>query len=190
MGHRHVAILMTDRPRQHNPIATRLAGLQQAFREVTGARLELVALEDQSRPDGGIAMVHKHGSPPYNIFLIGRQLAEKFLEARPRPTALVATDETIAHVTLGVFHARGIRVPDHVSLACYGGSYLSEYGAVPLTCVQQPVDDMARSALDLLLAPVLNKPTVKPELRLLPPRLILRASVASLTAGRLKEVVT
>jgi LacI family transcriptional regulator len=154
--------------------------LEDAVRQVAEARLQLVYLEEEELPVGGHAVVQMQGSPASNDLLTAERLADRFLQLAPRPTAAVVSDESGAHVVMGILRKHGIRVPEDLSMACFGATFLSEYGAVPLTTVEQPLREMARNAVDLVIRQVDPASQPQPEARILPARLIQRNSVAHL----------
>ncbi|MBI4027979.1 MAG: LacI family DNA-binding transcriptional regulator [Verrucomicrobia bacterium] len=188
MGHRRIAFLTPERPLRSSSIGMRLAGLYSALREQPDATLQVVHLDEDERPDGGVAQVEQRGFPAQNSFLVGQRLAARFLELSPRPTAAITPDETMAHVLLASLSAAGLRVPDDVSLACYDGTHLSEFGGVPLTCVKQPIEKMARNLVDLAACPppgngatpAPNGRGHRPQTCVLQPTLIQRASIKRL----------
>lgn len=186
MGHRRIAILLPEKPAgSRGPIGMRVAGLREAIGQSPDGRLHLVLLDDENRPDGGRQFVLQHGSTVATSLQICRRLVEKFLALDPLPTALVTTDEPSALVALGMLHAQGMRVPEDLSVACYGGSLFSEHGAIPLTLVEQPLREIARVALQMVWTPRAATAAEKPEVRLLPSRLVVRKSVAPpATEGR------
>ncbi|MBI4026688.1 MAG: LacI family DNA-binding transcriptional regulator [Verrucomicrobia bacterium] len=193
MGHRHIALLVPARrptgtlpaPGQAgaNLVADRkdrVKGLQEALGLAPGARLEVIYLDDCNGMD--VAMANTFGIE--GNFLLAQQLAERFLELAPRPTAAVASNEAVAHGLLASFYARGCRVPDEVSVACYDGTFLSEYGAVPLTCVKQPLQEMARNLVELAIDTRSQGGHRKPEIRILQPTLALRRSVVRVQVNK------
>ena len=111
---------------------------------------------------------------------MAQRLSERFLELDPLPTAVITTDESTAHVLLAHFNVKHIRVPSDVSMACYGGTFLSEFGPVPLTCVAQPFEPMAHHLIDLVASAQTGKARNGYDVRLLPPKLLIRNSVARL----------
>lgn len=178
MGHRHIAILLPEKPvGSRGPLGMRVAGLREAIHQSPEGRLHPVVLDDANRPDGGRQFVLQHGSTVSTSLQICRELVKKFLALDPRPTALVTTDEPTALVALGMLHAQGLRVPEDLSVACYGGSLFSEHGAIPLTIVEQPLRELARVALQMVLTSRAAATAEQPEVRLLPSRLVVRKSV-------------
>ena len=74
------------------------------------------------------------------------------LLALPEPTTAVfaASDEMAAGVLTSA-HARGLRLPEDLSVVGFGDDALAGYVWPPLTTIRQPVREMGRLAADLLL---------------------------------------
>jgi LacI family transcriptional regulator len=73
------------------------------------------------------------------------------------PTAIFASNDRIA---IGASHAirdRGLRVPEDISVVGVDDIEVSEYLNPPLTTVHQPIEDMARAGIDLLLRLLRNE---------------------------------
>lgn len=70
---------------------------------------------------------------------------------RPRPTALFVSSDIQA---IGVMHAceaLGLAVPDDVAIVSVDGTRIGEYARPSLTSLRQPVDEIAKTAVDELL---------------------------------------
>jgi DNA-binding LacI/PurR family transcriptional regulator len=67
------------------------------------------------------------------------------------PTALVCPDENVAAVALQILAERGMRVPQHISLAAFGDTpRLAEALTPPLTVIRQPTAQIAKAAIQAL----------------------------------------
>jgi LacI family transcriptional regulator len=81
----------------------------------------------------------------------GAEAARAILGSEVRPTAIVAAD---ANEGLGVWHelhARGIRVPEDVSLIAIHKLPAEDYRIPALTCVEMPLQPLGRRAAELVL---------------------------------------
>jgi LacI family transcriptional regulator len=81
----------------------------------------------------------------------GAEAAATILESPDRPTAIVAAD---ANEGLGVWHelhARGLRVPEDVSLIAIHKLPAEEYRMPPMTCVEMPLRELGRRAAEVVL---------------------------------------
>ncbi|MDX7989046.1 LacI family transcriptional regulator [Xenorhabdus sp. 12] len=67
-----------------------------------------------------------------------------------RPRALFATNELQAFGCLRALAEHGIAVPDDIALVCFNATQQSLFNVPSLTAVRQPVDKMARTAIEIL----------------------------------------
>jgi LacI family transcriptional regulator len=82
----------------------------------------------------------------------GYEVARRILAGSRRPSALFIGADVQA---VGVLHAcyeAGVAVPGDIAIVSFDGTKDSAFSAPPLTSVQLPMDEMARLALDKLLA--------------------------------------
>ncbi|MEM7693690.1 MAG: LacI family DNA-binding transcriptional regulator [Pseudomonadota bacterium] len=89
------------------------------------------------------------------------------------PTAIAAMSDAIAMMAMAELRARGLSVPDDVSVAGFDGVTEGAYADPPLTTVIQPAEDKGLAALEMLLG------TRPPADLILPTELIVRASTAA-----------
>jgi LacI family transcriptional regulator, galactose operon repressor len=81
----------------------------------------------------------------------GRWAAGELLDRPDRPTALVGFNDKAAVGALQAAAERGLRVPDDLSVAGFDDIDLSRATAPPLTTVRQPLPEMGRMAVTLLI---------------------------------------
>ncbi len=81
----------------------------------------------------------------------GRWAAGELLDLSRRPTALVGFNDKTAVGALQAAAERGLRVPDDLSVAGFDDIDLSRATAPPLTTVRQPLQEMGRMAVTLLM---------------------------------------
>jgi DNA-binding LacI/PurR family transcriptional regulator len=84
---------------------------------------------------------------------LGRAAADSLLDARPRPTALLATSDQLAIGAIEAAGARGLAVPAELSVAGFDDAPGSE-APLPLTTIQQDHALKGRRAAELVLARV------------------------------------
>lgn len=106
-------------------------------------------------------------------FRSGSAAAEALLALSAPPSAIFASSDDMAAGVLAVSHARGLRVPEDLSIAGFDDTDLASLVWPPLTTIRQPTRDMAYAAADLLF-----RIDEGPEHRELPFALIERASTA------------
>lgn len=81
----------------------------------------------------------------------GYAAGRSLLERGALPAALFVASDRLALGLLRALHEAGVRVPGDVAIVSFDGSTDSEYSWPPLTTVAQPVDEMAVTAVDVLL---------------------------------------
>jgi DNA-binding LacI/PurR family transcriptional regulator len=109
---------------------------------------------------------------------LGQRGARELLSQPEPPTALVAINDMDA---LGAYvGARdlGLHVPEDVSIVGIDDIMLAEAVDPPLTTVRQPLAEIARTAVECLIACIEGKHTGQPQHITLPPELIVRRSTA------------
>lgn len=105
----------------------------------------------------------------------GGPATEALLERCPDLDAIFAASDPMAYAALRVLAARGVRVPDDVAVVGFDDAPSSRHTSPSLTTVHQPVDEMGREMVRLLVARIENRPVA--DLRVtLPTRLIVRES--------------
>lgn len=104
-----------------------------------------------------------------------RTASEALLSMSDRPTAIFVASDDMAMEVINAALAKGIRVPEELSIVGFDDSPVAAHGRVPLTTVQQPLADMGRTGLELLLRQMNGKRQTPTKL-LLPTELVERAS--------------
>jgi LacI family transcriptional regulator len=79
----------------------------------------------------------------------GYQAAQQMLKG-PLPQALFATNELQAFGCLRAMAGHHLTAPKDLALICFNGTVESEYNVPSLTTVRQPVDVMAKTAIEML----------------------------------------
>ncbi|KZL91851.1 substrate-binding domain-containing protein [Clostridium magnum] len=82
----------------------------------------------------------------------GVEAAKKFIKLDNRPKSLFCNSDTLALGVLHVFNKEGIKVPDDVEIIAVGMSRVenTEFSTPPLTTVNIPMEEMARSCIQLV----------------------------------------
>lgn len=107
------------------------------------------ALRDANIPEDP-ALIY----PGYFNINAGRAAANHILDAKervPPPTAIFCASDMIAFGCLEVLVARGIRVPEDISVAGFDDNIMAKMTVPPLTTVRQPFRKMGRWAVETLL---------------------------------------
>ena len=84
-------------------------------------------------------------------FEAGYETARTFFEVRPDATALFAMSDTVAVGAIRALKDLGKSVPKDVSVVGFDGVDISRFTVPRLTTVEQPVDEIARRSVNLLL---------------------------------------
>ncbi|NUK30206.1 LacI family DNA-binding transcriptional regulator [Parageobacillus sp. VR-IP] len=109
----------------------------------------------------------------------GKRAALELLQSSPRPTAIFACFDSLA---IGVYQAAkelGLHIPNDLSVVGFDNTILSTIVDPPLTTVAQPIDEMGRQVVDLLIDEIEGNNGTKQRI-ILPPELIIRQSTKSL----------
>jgi len=81
----------------------------------------------------------------------GRTAAEYLLDLRERPTAILAFNDNIAIGAMQAARARGLRVPEDLSVVGFDDVEHASVVTPALTTVRQPLAEMGRTAVSLLI---------------------------------------
>lgn len=87
--------------------------------------------------------------------------ARELLAQRWRPTAIFCHNDLMAFATLNAALASGLSVPGDLSVVGYDDVALASWAALDLTCVRQPLAEMASKSVELLVER-LAEPTLPP----------------------------
>ncbi|GAA2363524.1 LacI family DNA-binding transcriptional regulator [Saccharopolyspora halophila] len=107
----------------------------------------------------------------------GERAAELFVNTayEERPTAVIAANDMVAFALISSLGARGVSIPDEVSVMGFDGLELGSRSNPRLTTVRQPIADMGAIAIDLA-EQLLNDGEAQHVV--LAPDLLIRASTA------------
>ncbi len=96
------------------------------------------------------------------------------------PTAVYASNDSMAIGALHALYERGLRVPEDISIIGVDDIELTQHLHPPLTTVRQPIDQMARAGIDMLLKCIHTEsnPETGHSRKILTPELVIRESTA------------
>lgn len=114
-------------------------------------------------------------------FYSGLEAAEQLLDRAPDLTAVFAASDEMAAGVLACCYRRGIRVPDTLSVIGYDNLAVAEMTSPPLTTVAQPLEQMGRTAMEMLLAMLDGAPV--PDSVLMETTVVERDSVGKIGNG-------
>ncbi len=87
----------------------------------------------------------------------GLDAAEFLLDAPDPPTAIFASNDDMAAAVVAVAHRRRLDVPGDLTVCGYDDTTLATAIWPELTTIHQPIADMSRAAVELLVATIRNK---------------------------------
>ncbi|WP_076073133.1 LacI family DNA-binding transcriptional regulator [Sphingomonas montana] len=84
----------------------------------------------------------------------GLDAAEQLLDRGDPPTAIFASNDDMAAATVAVAHRRGLDVPGDLTVCGFDDTTLSTAIWPELTTIHQPIADMSRAAVELLVSTI------------------------------------
>ncbi|RYY44196.1 MAG: LacI family DNA-binding transcriptional regulator [Sphingomonadales bacterium] len=84
----------------------------------------------------------------------GMQASERLISVDPRPTAIFASNDDMAAATVAVAHRRRLDVPGDLTVCGFDDTTLSTAIWPELTTIHQPIADMSRAAVELLVSTI------------------------------------
>ncbi len=109
----------------------------------------------------------------------GYAATQKLLELSPRPTAIFASNDISAFGAMDAIRHAGLEIPKDISVIGFDDIPQASTSYPKLTTVRQPLDQMGKLAVQLLLEQI-NHPETKPKQVTLETRLIIRDSCQSI----------
>lgn len=106
-----------------------------------------------------------------------RRALDRLLKLPLPPTAIVATNDTLALALIRLLHDRGVRVPEDISVTGFDDIETAALTIPSLTTARIRMQDVAEQAVEGLLS-LIDDPTSPPTHLLLPTELITRESSA------------
>jgi LacI family transcriptional regulator len=162
LGHERIAFIGDD---PANPFGfTSSAEREQGYRE------SLIEAGLAERPGDVL-----HGP---HVREVARDLAGRLFDRDPadRPTAVFAASDSQALGVLEAARARGVAVPDELSVVGFDDIEVSSYAG--LTTVRQPLLESGKAAVALLLEALTNEDQPAPEVHQLGLELVVRSTTA------------
>ncbi|MGV3491739.1 MAG: LacI family DNA-binding transcriptional regulator [Devosia sp.] len=169
LGHRHIAILALEfDDRTEGPAS--LAAIDNAIYASSRDRaLAAFDVFDALGVPRDTIPIHE----TYSTRESARRGLEYLFSFPQQPTAIIAHSDRLAMYAIDWLSDRGLRVPQDVSLIGYDGVPEGQTSDPPLTTVSQPIAELGRRAVQMIVS---GDRSVQHET--LPTRLIVRASTA------------
>jgi LacI family fructose operon transcriptional repressor len=135
------------------------------------------------RRDGYLAAMHKHAlKPDYREVAPTAEAAieavGQWLDGSARPQAIVTSNSLLLMGALKVARTKGVVMPRDLALAGFDNERWTELVEPGITVVEQPVEEMGRAAMSLLLERI-NAPQLPVRRLVMTARCVVRASTAS-----------
>lgn len=112
-----------------------------------------------------------------------RLAAEKFLELKPRPTAVFLASDEMALEFIATILEQGIKAPQDVSVIGFDDNPACLYAPVSLTTIHQPLFKMAEESVRILNNLISGKEKIKDKV-VMAPELVVRESCSSPLASK------
>lgn len=106
----------------------------------------------------------------------GVHSADTLLSLRTPPTAVFASNDSMAIGLLGALHSRGVAIPDQIALGGFDDVPVASFLSPPLTSVQVGIHNLGVLAIRRVLEAVKQNDTFQTRQTILPTRLSLRES--------------
>jgi LacI family transcriptional regulator len=139
----------------------RLAGYQSAMREAKFRPVAFTAAKSA------------------NFVELGEKAAGKILARRPRPTAILASNDEVAYGIWRSLHQKRVRIPGDISLVGFDDRDEARLMDPPLTTVRVHKEAIGEACMKMLLER-LRHPKMPFSQRILPTELVVRESVRSI----------
>ena len=160
LGHRRIAYLGDQFGYQSD--AERLAGCRAALKKAGIAASEELVANGNGKPEAAMAAM------------------EKLLALAAPPTAVCCYNDMSALGAMRQIRARGLRVPEDISVAGFDDLFFASYTQPPLTTVRQPMRRMGQMAMESLFKLMSGEESV-PQVRV-EAELVVRESTARVGA--------
>jgi len=113
--------------------------------------------------EAGLAVGTDQVAQGYFTYRSGLAAAESLLKGDWRPTAIFASNDDMAAATMAVAHRLGLDVPGDLAITGFDDTPLATTVWPELTTVRQPIAEMAREAVMLLLEQIRRKRSGAPQ---------------------------
>lgn len=103
------------------------------------------------------------------------EAVEQLLQLKPRPTAIICSNDLMAIGAMNSIQQTGLRVGDDIAVGGFDDIPLSAYVSPPLTTLHQPIYEIGRRTCAMLIDILKGRTASEPHV-LLTPSLVVRAS--------------
>ncbi len=117
---------------------------------------------------------------------VSAEAVQRLLTGPDRPTALFAANDVSAIAAVAVATELGLRIPDDLSVVGFDNIPDSALSIPPLTTVNQPIHEMGRRAVTMLISLINGEPVESPRVTLAT-SLVVRQSTRAISALPLSD---
>lgn len=110
--------------------------------------------------------------------LTGKAATEKFLALAAPPTAIIASNDVLAFEAISVIQAKGLKIPEDISVVGYDNIALASMSDPPLTTVRTPMTQMGIKAAEYMIA-LLEGRSPNPRQVYFPLEIVVRGSTGA-----------
>ncbi|TVY08470.1 LacI family DNA-binding transcriptional regulator [Paenibacillus cremeus] len=157
LGHRRIAMIAEDMSEMSS--RERVRGCRQAM------------LDAKVEPDEALIVVGGFAVES------GKAAMDRLLEQDHKPTAVFACNDVLAIGAIQSARQHGLQVPKELSVIGFDNTVLATIVDPPLTTIAQPIQDIGRQVVDLLVEEIKGEKALKQRV-LLMPQLVVRSSCA------------
>lgn len=179
LGCRHPVILLGKGETAHASIKTRLEAALTIFRDA-GVKAGIVEGKHEAATDDFPAR------PVLASYQPGYEAMSQLIRSRKLPDVVICINDYLAIAAMQACHDQGIRVPGDVAFIGFDNSTAGEYATPRLTTIHQPVREVARRTVDILVEAIRNRNSTQenaPDIELAC-QLIVRESCGMSARGR------
>jgi LacI family transcriptional regulator len=101
--------------------------------------------------DAGLSVDEALIAQGFFTYRSGLDAAEELLELKDAPTAIFASNDDMAAAAVAVAHRRGLDVPGDLTVCGFDDTALATTIWPELTTIRQPIAEMSKAAVDLLV---------------------------------------
>jgi LacI family transcriptional regulator len=113
--------------------------------------------------DAGLTYDETLVAPGLFTYRSGLEAAERLLALATRPTAIFASNDDMAAATVSIAHRIGLDVPRDLTVCGFDDTALATTIWPELTTIRQPIAEMSRVALEMLIREARARKAGKPE---------------------------
>lgn len=163
-GYKDIALI--NGPRGFSVTRERLAGYQEALSEAKMTMRDSLVVHSDFRQAGGEAAMNQ------------------LLDMSKPPRAVLVGNNLMTLGALQAVHKRGIKIPEEIAIVGFDDMPWASSLRPPLTAIAQPIEELGRTAAQMLLDRLANRHRPVRQV-ILPPELIVRVSCGSHPAGNI-----